>query len=55
MYSPKIRKDYIPILYKIAKSENIPMTHLVNEIISDYLNSRYKKLNKLPVPNQIKD
>ncbi len=37
MYSPKIREEYIPTLYKIAKQRKQPMTSLVNAIISDAL------------------
>ena len=38
MYSPKIKEEYIPILFKISASKRIPMTQLVNKIIKDYLN-----------------
>ena len=34
MYSPKINEDYIPFLYRKAKSQKIPMTRLVNQIIA---------------------
>ena len=37
MYSPKINEDYIPFLYRKAKSQQIPMTRLVNKIIEEYL------------------
>ncbi len=33
MYSPKIREDYIPYLYKLARHLGLPMTALVNEIL----------------------
>ena len=36
MYSPKINEDYIPFLYRKAKSQQIPMTRLVNQIIADF-------------------
>ena len=36
MYSPKINEDYIPFLYRKAKSQKIPMTRLVNQIIAEY-------------------
>ena len=36
MYSPKIDEDYIPFLYRKAKSQQIPMTRLVNKIIEDF-------------------
>ena len=35
MYSPKISKDLIPNLYKIAKAKNVSMAKLVNDIVSD--------------------
>jgi len=37
VYSPKIRENLIPVLYRLAKVKKIPMTVLVNEIIEDYL------------------
>ena len=33
MYSPKVKEDLIPILYKLAKQEQKPMTALVDEMI----------------------
>jgi hypothetical protein len=38
MYSPKIREEYIPTLYRLAKLKRITMTRLVNGVIEDYLN-----------------
>ena len=40
MYSPKISEEFIPILYRIAKSEKRPMTRLVNEIIKQEIERR---------------
>jgi hypothetical protein len=37
MYSPKISEEWIPILYRLAKEKNVPMTELVNGIIEEYL------------------
>lgn len=37
MYSPKINESLISPLYHQAKSLGLPMTRLVNEIISEYL------------------
>ena len=37
MYSPRIYPQYIPVLYHLAKSKGIRMTHLVNQIISEAL------------------
>ena len=33
MYSPKLKEDLIPILYKLAKQEGKPMTILIDEMI----------------------
>jgi hypothetical protein len=38
MYSPKIKEEYIPIIYRIAKDRGIPMTHIVREALDEYLN-----------------
>ena len=38
MYSPKIKEEYISILYKIAQARGIPMTHIVREALDAYLN-----------------
>jgi hypothetical protein len=37
MYSPKIKEEFIPTLYKISTLKRMPMTKLVNQIIKDYL------------------
>lgn len=39
IYSPKIKEEFIPKLYQLAKAKKIPMTELVNEIIGSYLNN----------------
>ena len=33
MYLPKIKEDLIPILYKLTKEEQKPMTRLVDEML----------------------
>jgi hypothetical protein len=33
MYSPKIRDDLIPLLYRLARQEGKPITRLVDEIL----------------------
>jgi hypothetical protein len=43
MYSPKIREEYIPKLYWLAKSKKSRMTKLVNEAIVQYLNQQDSK------------
>jgi hypothetical protein len=37
MYSPKINKEYIPLLYKLSKEAGLPMTIYVNQIIGQAL------------------
>ena len=37
MYSPKISKDLIPHLYRIRVREGIPMTQLVNKILTQFI------------------
>ena len=43
MYSPKIKEEYIPILFRLSKAKGIPMTKLVNRIIEEYLKREGKK------------
>lgn len=43
MYSPKIKEDLIPKIYQKAKSQGIPMTSLVDEIIRDSLSDDKSK------------
>ena len=33
MYSPKIKEDLIPVLYRLARKQGKPMTRLVDEIL----------------------
>ena len=37
MYSPKIAPEFIPILFKIGKVHNKPMTIVVREALEQYL------------------
>ena len=39
VYSPKIREDLIPLLYKAARKKGVPMTRLVDQFIREGLNS----------------
>jgi len=43
MYSPKIKEDLIPELYRRAKAEGVSMTKLVDQIIRDALNDTRPK------------
>jgi hypothetical protein len=47
MYSPKLREEFIPCLFRLAKKEGIPMTKLVNRIIEEALrNERAEEIVK---------
>ena len=48
MYSPKIAEEFIPHLYRWAKSEGVKMTALVNRIIKNEIekNQRKEKSNE---------
>ena len=37
MYSPKIAEQLIPVLYHTAKDQGIPMTGLVNRLLTEAL------------------
>ena len=37
MYSPKIKEELIPVLYRLAMEMKIPMTRLVNSLIEKSL------------------
>lgn len=37
MYSPKIREELIPVLYRLAKHKRMPMTKLVNHLLRESL------------------
>jgi hypothetical protein len=38
MYSPKIREDLIPKIYKMAKARKVKMTTFVNQVLEKVLN-----------------
>ena len=37
MYSPKIKEELIPVLYRLAREMKIPMTRLVSSLIEKAL------------------
>jgi hypothetical protein len=43
MYSPRINPDQVIQLYKIKQTNKKPMTRMVNEAITDYLNKLEEK------------
>lgn len=46
MYSPKVKEDLIPILYKLARHEGKPMTALVDEMIRAEIAKRNGQVEK---------
>lgn len=44
MYSPKIKKDFIPVLYNLKLLTHKPMTVLVNTAIEKYLKEEGDKI-----------
>ena len=42
VYSPKVKEDLIPKLYRIAKKRGVPMTQLVDNIIREALENEYQ-------------
>ena len=55
MYSPKIREDYIPTLYRLAKLKGVPMTKLVNGIIKSYFDQLESSANELKAREKTKN
>jgi hypothetical protein len=51
MYSPKIRDDLIPLLYRLARQEGKPMTHLVDEILRAEVERRLQLVDQQSIPN----
>jgi hypothetical protein len=54
MYTPKISEDLIPTLYKLSKARKRPMTKVVNEIITDYLQN-IEIIEEKTIIQEIKD
>jgi len=46
MYSPKIKEDLIPILYKLAKQEGKRMTALIDEMLRAEIAERNGQVNQ---------
>ena len=45
-YSPQIKGDLIRRLYQLKQKEKRPMTRLVNEAVTEYLEKKEKKDGK---------
>jgi hypothetical protein len=48
MYSPKISEDLIPLIYRAAKSDRVPMTAWVNQAVENALALREQPQNPEP-------
>ena len=46
MYSPKIREEHIPLLYRLAKNKKTRMTKLVDEAIRQFLTREVETTEK---------
>lgn len=51
MYSPKIKEDLIPVLYKLAKQERKPMTKLVVEMLRSEIAKRAGQIRQINIEN----
>ena len=51
MYSPNIRDDLIPLLYRLARQEGKPMTRLVDEILRAEVERRLQVVDQQPNPD----
>ncbi len=47
MYSPKIKEDLIPILYKLARQEGKPMTALIDEMLRAEIEKRNGQIHQI--------
>ena len=58
MYSPRIRDDLIPLLYRLARHEGKPMTRLVDEVLRPDIERRVQQLDQSihnPGPNAVSE
>ena len=46
MYSPRIKDDLIPLLYRVARHEGKPMTVIVDEILRPEIERRIRELDQ---------
>ena len=51
MYSPKIKEEFIPVLYKMAKDRKKPMTAIVNAMIAESL-KKFEEANDYAAQGQ---
>jgi hypothetical protein len=48
MYSPRIKDDLIPVVYRLARQEGKPMTRLVDEILRAEIERRCSQRDPHP-------
>lgn len=53
MYSPKIREELIPRLYRLARNGKVPMTRLVNRLLEQGLAELEQSGEKISEPPQV--
>ena len=51
MYSPKIKDDLIPLVYRLARQEGKPMTRLVDEILRAEVERRLRAAGEHSIPD----
>ena len=51
MYSPNIKDDLIPLLYRLARQEGKPMTRLVDQILRAEVERRYHHTDQQTNPD----
>jgi len=57
MYSPKLKENLIPILYKLAKQEGKPMTALIDEMLRAEIakrNGQRSQMDNEAFPERVK-
>ena len=57
MYSPKVKEDLIPVLYKLSKQEEKPMTALIDEMLRAEIVKRNGHVNQTSgeaIPESVK-
>ncbi len=58
MYSPRIKDDLIPLLYRIARHEQKPMTRIVDGILRPEIERRVQQIDLSihnPGPNAVSE
>ena len=51
MYSPKIKEEFVRMLYQLKQIEKRPITHLANEAIEKYLGEKFRLQKEVAFEN----